>query len=317
MIFYTQTGKFDTDEEVKKENKNAKIVERMCREKPEQVKEYTVGHIIPLGAVDNTKNEFNSKYIIIAYEIASDFGIQVNDFSEINLYTRESQDIAVLSLENGLNQMIESVMGKGWHIAVFNQSFKSVLDELTKTADSIAQLQSASKTIQDIVARAIDQMKKSQAEKPYKHDIIDLFYADCDTLDAKIYKIKSSIDNQNEQQNEQQDACNKMKIEILVYDRYANGIRLLTNYESFASTRIRQHEADDEKVWAYVLKARIQVDPSDYVQVRQFNGSTTIQTKNDIQGCCKRIIYTLVNKNYTRWNFISLPKGDKHAYQVI
>lgn len=48
-----------------------------------------------------------------------------------------------------------------------------------------------------------------------------------------------------------------MKIEIMVYDRYANGIRLLTNYESFASTRIRQHEADDEKVWAYVLKARI------------------------------------------------------------
>lgn len=44
----------------------------------------------------------------------------MNDFSEINLYTRESQDIAVLSLENGLNQMIESVMGKGWHIAVFN-----------------------------------------------------------------------------------------------------------------------------------------------------------------------------------------------------
>lgn len=62
----------------------------------------------------------------------------MNDFSEINLYTRESQDIAVLSLENGLNQMIESVMGKGWHIAVFNSSFKSVLDELTKTADSIA-----------------------------------------------------------------------------------------------------------------------------------------------------------------------------------
>lgn len=62
----------------------------------------------------------------------------MNDFSEINLYTRESQDIAVLSLENSLNQMIESVMGKGWHIAVFNSSFKSVLDELTKTADSIA-----------------------------------------------------------------------------------------------------------------------------------------------------------------------------------
>lgn len=50
-------------------------MEKACREKPDSVKEYAIGHILPLGALDNKKNEFDSKYILIAYEIANDFGV--------------------------------------------------------------------------------------------------------------------------------------------------------------------------------------------------------------------------------------------------
>lgn len=213
--------------------------------------------------------------------------------------------------------MIEQVLGKGWRIAVFNSSLADAMEELTKGNGTLQDVQLASKAIVDLVSKSLEEMKNSSKEKPYRHDVIDLFYADCDTLDAKLYKLRQKEQNTSEGIAEAQDSCNKLKIEIMVYDRYANGIRLLTNFEQFAQTRIRQHSDNDDTVWAYVLKARISVDPVDYCQIRQFNGSTTVQTKTDLQGCCKRIIYTLVNKNYNHWNFISLPKGNKHTYQIL
>lgn len=64
------------------------------------------------------------------------------------------------------------------------------MEELTKGNGNLSDVQLASKTIVDLVAGALDDMKKSTKEKPYRHDIIDLFYADCDTLDAKLYKLR-------------------------------------------------------------------------------------------------------------------------------
>lgn len=311
MKFWLPTGEFDSEQAVKDQAKNAKSVERDSRENPQNVKTHVIGHILPLGQLDSKDDDFDSKFIIIAYEIANEFGTSVNDFSEINLYTREMQDVTVISLENSLNQLIEATLGNGWRVAIFNEQFKGCLDSLQRNQEDLQQFQQASKIIVDTVYKQLTNLKNSTKEKPYKHDIIDLFYADCDTLDARFCKL-----HQN-QQNDQRDSSSKIQIEIMVYDRYANGIRLLSNYESFTSARIRQHNQNDDKVWAFVLKARICVDQSDYCPVRQFNGNTTVSSKQDIQGSCKRIVYTLVNKNYNRWNFISIPKGDKHTYQIM
>lgn len=316
MKLWLPTGQFDQEKAVQDSVKTAKLVEKASRENPETVKNYVIGHIMPLGQLDNQTNEFNSKYIFIAYEIASEFGVQVNDFSEINIYTNGVSDVTVQSLENSLNAMIEQSLGKGWRIAVFNSSLKSVLDEYQKDQEQLTNIQQVSKNIAEIVGKALDEMKNSTKEKPYRHDLINLFYADCDTIDAKLYKLKQK-DMNTQDGVENGETCNKLKIEIMVYDRYANGIRLLTNFEQFASTRIRQHIQNDDKVWAFVLKARTVQDGPEYCPTRQFNGSTTVQSKNDIQGCCKRIIYTLVNKNYNHWNFISLPIGSKHNYQIL
>lgn len=316
MKFWLQTGEFDQEKAIKDSIKAAKLVEKASRENPDTVKDNVIGHIIPLGQLDKVVDEFDSKFIFIAYEIASEFGVQVNDFSEINIYTIEISDVTVQSLENSLNQIIEQSLGKGWRIAVFNSQIKAVLDGYRLNNDQLVNIQQIIKEITQLVTRAVEEMKRSTKEKPYRHDLIDLFYADCDTLDAKMYKLKTKDTNTSEM-SESLETCNKLKIEVMVYDRYASGIRLLTNYEQFTSTRIRQHSQDNDKIWAFVLKARIQVDSSDYCQVRQFNGSTTVQSKQNIQGCCKRIIYTLVNKNYNKWNFISLPKGDKHTYQIL
>lgn len=311
MRFWVPTGQFNSEDAVQDSAKNAKLVERDCRESPQNVKNHTIGHILPLGQIDSTDDDFDSKFIVIAYEIANEFGTSINDFSEINLYTREMQDVTVISLENSLNQLIEATLGKGWRVAIFNDQFKSALDFLQKGQQDISSFQQASKNIVDTVHKQIANLKKSTKEKPYKHDIIDLFYADCDTLDAKFCKLHQI------NQDDQRDTSNKVQIEVMVYDRYANGIRLLSNYESFTSARIRQHSQDNDKVWAFVLKARISVDQPDYLPIRQFNGSTTVSSKQNIQGTCKRIVYTLVNKNYNRWNFISIPTGDKHTYQII
>lgn len=316
MKFWLPTGQFDQEKAVQESIKTAKLVEKASRENPDTVKDYVIGHIIPFGQLDNKDDEFNSKFIFIAYEIASEFGVQVNDFSEINIYTTGVSDVTVQSIENSLNQMIEKSLGKGWRIAVFNSSIKTVFDECSRDSEQLAGIQQMSKNMTDLVAKQLSEMEKSTKDTPYKHDLINLFYADCDTLDAKLYKLKQK-DINTQDGSEASEVCNRLKIEVMVYDRYANGIRLLTNYEQFASTRIRQHMQDNDKVWAFVLKARISIDQQDYCPVRQFNGSTTVQSKQDIQGCCKRIIYTLVNKNYNKWNFISLPRGDKHSYQIL
>lgn len=304
MEIYTQSGKFDTEKVAEMASKEARALEVDSRENPANVNTHNIGYIIPLGALDSNIGEFSSKFILIAYNIAKEFSTNMNDFEELNGSPKELEAAAITRLTQELSNRVEQTLGKGWKIAMFNSNIQEAVSARTRRPGDDA-MSEALCSIKHFVEQSIDGLSKTSEEKPWRHEIVNLFYGDCDVLES-TFKISNAEDKDGEHQ---------VDVSMLVYDNYANGLRILSNRESFATTRIRQHKTGKDKIWAYVLKARTPLDKPEYRPIRQFDG-TSIVTTQDVSGITLRIIYHLVNKNYNKWNFLSLPEGNSRLYKI-
>lgn len=326
MKVYLKNGEFLTEDFLKKTSDNVIGLEEAARTTPKKSLKYPIGYVIPLGTLGNAPNQsvqFKSNFHIVAYIIASDLIDRDLDFEDFNLADRVQDKGQISKLSKALDELAESKLGKGWRITIFNVNLDTVVSSMCKGNNDLDTMRKSMDDLYTIVNSRILQLGKSTAQEPWGHELIDLFYAPLKAVSAEFSKIikpqatqqpKPKLSRAQELTTKEakkkltlNKICEGILIEALVYDDYANGMRLLTNIESFASSKIRIHKLDNSDIYLFVLKARISGDNPEFLPIRQFAGKSKISDTEITSGCVTRIIYNLINKNYAHWSFISIP----------
>lgn len=330
MKVYLKNGEFITEEFMKKTADNVIGLEEAARSIPKKSLKYPIGYVIPLGTLGNAPNQsvqFKSNFHIVAYIIASDLIDRELDFEDFNLADRVQDKGQISKLSKALDELAEGKLGKGWRITVFNVNLDTVVSSMCKGNNDLDTMRKSMDDLYTIVNSRINQLSKSNAKEVWPHELIDLIYVPLKALSTEFSKIikpqtpqqpKPKLSRNQELTTKEakkkltlNKICEGILIEALVYDDYANGLRLLTNIESFASSKIRIHKLDDDNLYLFVLKARISGDNPEFIPIRQFAGKSKISDTEISSGCVTRIIYNLINKNYTHWSFISIPDSLK------
>lgn len=316
MNIVAKNGAFNTEELYKNTNKNLVKVEESSRVNPKDSSKYPIGYVIPLGTLGNAPNQttqFKSNFHLVAYTIADDLLDKTIDFEDFNINDSKIEQGQIYKLIKKLNDLAKSTLGFGWNITVFNVKMSTAIDSMSKGSNEIDMMNKSINDLQTIISNRIGLLGKSNTENAWQHEIIELFYTPLKAISCKFVKLL--------EKNTQKDLmplgiCNNIIIETLVYDSYANGLRLLTNTESFASSKLRMYNGNDT-IYLLVLKARIVGETDEFRPIRQYGGKSRISKCESISGCAERIIYNLVNKNYKHWSFISIPENlDINLYNI-
>lgn len=312
MNILFNNGTFNTEDLHKEVNDNMVKLENASRNIPSDASRYPIGYVIPLGTLGNAPNQttqFKSNFHIVAYTIADDCFEKAIDFEDFNTLDLSTEQGQILKLIKRINELSQNILGFGWKITLFNVRMSTAIDSMCKGNNDI-----------DIMKKSIDDMYNiihsrlialgNKDDTPWKHELIELFYTPLKAMSMTFTKI---IEKNSKNEQYPLGECNDIIIETLVYDEYANGLRLLTNTESFASSKIRKYEnkeyIDSKDTYLFVLKARISGESDSFRPIRQFSGKSQISVNKLASGCSERIVYNLVNKNYKHWSFISIPCG--------
>lgn len=289
-------------------NKSAREIEILSRQNPSQITNNIIGYIIPLGTIDKNLKEFDSNYQLIAYYVAKDFTENAEGIIRPEVKASSVEAATIVTVNKKLTQLAETYLDSGWNITIFNNTMSNTIEYLNKDSTDIEELQKTILALQRLVEDRLKALKSSSKDSVWKHEVIELFYTSLNCIQCNIYIDKSV--------REVEGTIGPLTIDTLTYDDYANGMRLLSNVESFATTKIRQHiDIDDKRVYPYVMKARVIGDKSEYRPIRAFNGDSIISGQKSLSGCTMRIVYNIVNKDYECWTFLSLPR-DSSAYNV-
>lgn len=309
MEIVLKNGKFNTGKLSDIANKNMADMEKASREKPLDVDSFPIGFIIPLGTLGNAPSQvaqFSSNFHIVAYRLADDLIDMPCDFEDLNTEESKTEQGQLIKLLKRIDELTKNELGDGWKITLFNVKLATALDSMCKGSKNIEEMNKSVGNVFKIVENRVHNLRKTSEAEPLNYELIELFYA---PLKAHSISFTKIIDTNSKNATFPLGVCNSINIETLVYDSYANGLRLLANTESFASSKIREFSNDTESnIYLFVLKARRHGESSTFRPIRQFNGKSIISEDDNISGCAERIIYNLVNKNYRHWSFISLPR---------
>lgn len=310
MKVTTSTGAIETNELSTKVNINMVKLEEAARNNPLSIDNFPIGYVIPLGTLGNAQNQqeqFSSNFHLVAYTIAKDLIDLSIDFSDFNVNTDQNAQGQVLKLQKRLDELAIRSLGDNWRVTIFNVSLQTTIDSMCKSRQDVDAMAKAMDDLYKIIESRIKGIANSNEKNPIHHEIVELFYAPLKALSTSVIKI---VEPRSKSASAPLGMCNEIVIENLIYDDYANGLRLLANKESFASSKIRRYASNElHDVILLVLKARILGDDISFRPIRQFAGKSRISVAKTKSGCSERIIYNIVNKNYKHWSFISLP-GD-------
>ena len=310
MKVTTSAGAIETNELSTKVNINMVKLEEAARNNPLSIDNFPIGYVIPLGTLGNAQNQqeqFSSNFHLVAYTIAKDLRDLSIDFSDFNVNTDQNAQGQVLKLQKRLDELAIRSLGDNWRVTIFNVSLQTTIDSMCKSRQDVDAMAKAMDDLYKIIESRIKGIANSNEKNPIHHEIVELFYAPLKALSTSVIKI---VEPRSKSASAPLGLCNEIVIENLIYDDYANGLRLLANKESFASSKIRRYTSDElHDVILLVLKARILGDDISFRPIRQFAGKSRISVAKTKSGCSERIIYNIVNKNYKHWSFISLP-GD-------
>lgn len=310
MKVTTSAGAIETNELSTKVNINMVKLEEAARNNPLSIDNFPIGYVIPLGTLGNAQNQqeqFSSNFHLVAYTIAKDLRDLSIDFSDFNVNTDQNAQGQVLKLQKRLDELAIRSLGDNWRVTIFNVSLQTTIDSMCKSRQDVDAMAKAMDDLYKIIESRIKGIANSNEKNPIHHEIVELFYAPLKALSTSVIKI---VEPRSKSASAPLGMCNEIVIENLIYDDYANGLRLLANKESFASSKIRRYTSDElHDVILLVLKARILGDDISFRPIRQFAGKSRISVAKTKSGCSERIIYNIVNKNYKHWSFISLP-GD-------
>ena len=310
MKVTTSTGAIETNELSTKVNINMVKLEEAARNNPLSIDNFPIGYVIPLGTLGNAQNQqeqFSSNFHLVAYTIAKDLRDLSIDFSDFNVNTDQNAQGQVLKLQKRLDELAIRSLGDNWRVTIFNVSLQTTIDSMCKSRQDVDAMAKAMDDLYKIIESRIKGIANSNEKNPIHHEIVELFYAPLKALSTSVIKI---VEPRSKSASAPLGLCNEIVIENLIYDDYANGLRLLANKESFASSKIRRYTSKELRdVILLVLKARILGDDISFRPIRQFAGKSRISVAKTKSGCSERIIYNIVNKNYKHWSFISLP-GD-------
>lgn len=310
MKVTTSAGAIETNELSTKVNINMVKLEEAARNNPLSIDNFPIGYVIPLGTLGNAQNQqeqFSSNFHLVAYTIAKDLRDLSIDFSDFNVNTDQNAQGQVLKLQKRLDELAIRSLGDNWRVTIFNVSLQTTIDSMCKSRQDVDAMAKAMDDLYKIIESRIKGIANSNEKNPIHHEIVELFYAPLKALSTSVIKI---VEPRSKSASAPLGLCNEIVIENLIYDDYANGLRLLANKESFASSKIRRYTSNElHDVILLVLKARILGDDISFRPIRQFAGKSRISVAKTKSGCSERIIYNIVNKNYKHWSFISLP-GD-------
>lgn len=310
MKVTTSAGAIETNELSTKVNTNMVKLEEAARNNPLSIDNFPIGYVIPLGTLGNAQNQqeqFSSNFHLVAYTIAKDLRDLSIDFSDFNVNTDQNAQGQVLKLQKRLDELAIRSLGDNWRVTIFNVSLQTTIDSMCKSRQDVDAMAKAMDDLYKIIESRIKGIANSNEKNPIHHEIVELFYAPLKALSTSVIKI---VEPRSKSASAPLGMCNEIVIENLIYDDYANGLRLLANKESFASSKIRRYTSNElHDVILLVLKARILGDDISFRPIRQFAGKSRISVAKTKSGCSERIIYNIVNKNYKHWSFISLP-GD-------
>lgn len=310
MKVTTSAGAIETNELSTKVNINMVKLEEAARNNPLSIDNFPIGYVIPLGTLGNAQNQqeqFSSNFHLVAYTIAKDLRDLSIDFSDFNVNTDQNAQGQVLKLQKRLDELAIRSLGDNWRVTIFNVSLHTTIDSMCKSRQDVDAMAKAMDDLYKIIESRIKGIANSNEKNPIHHEIVELFYAPLKALSTSVIKI---VEPRSKSASAPLGLCNEIVIENLIYDDYANGLRLLANKESFASSKIRRYTSNElHDVILLVLKARILGDDISFRPIRQFAGKSRISVAKTKSGCSERIIYNIVNKNYKHWSFISLP-GD-------
>lgn len=310
MKVTTSAGAIETNELSTKVNINMVKLEEAARNNPLSIDNFPIGYVIPLGTLGNAQNQqeqFSSNFHLVAYTIAKDLRDLSIDFSDFNVNTDQNAQGQVLKLQKRLDELAIRSLGDNWRVTIFNVSLQTTIDSMCKSRQDVDAMAKAMDDLYKIIESRIRGIANSNEKNPIHHEIVELFYAPLKALSTSVIKI---VAPRSKSASAPLGLCNEIVIENLIYDDYANGLRLLANKESFASSKIRRYTSNElHDVILLVLKARILGDDISFRPIRQFAGKSRISVAKTKSGCSERIIYNIVNKNYKHWSFISLP-GD-------
>lgn len=310
MKVTTSAGAIETNELSTKVNINMVKLEEAARNNPLSIDNFPIGYVIPLGTLGNAQNQqeqFSSNFHLVAYTIAKDLRDLSIDFSDFNVNTDQNAQGQVLKLQKRLDELAIRSLGDNWRVTIFNVSLQTTIDSMCKSRQDVDAMAKAMDDLYKIIESRIRGIANSNEKNPIHHEIVELFYAPLKALSTSVIKI---VEPRSKSASAPLGMCNEIVIENLIYDDYANGLRLLANKESFASSKIRRYTSKElHDVILLVLKARILGDDISFRPIRQFAGKSRISVAKTKSGCSERIIYNIVNKNYKHWSFISLP-GD-------
>lgn len=318
MKVTTSTGAIETNELSTKVNINMVKLEEAARNNPLSIDNFPIGYVIPLGTLGNAQNQqeqFSSNFHLVAYTIAKDLRDLSIDFSDFNVNTDQNAQGQVLKLQKRLDELAIRSLGDNWRVTIFNVSLQTTIDSMCKSRQDVDAMAKAMDDLYKIIESRIKGIANSNEKNPIHHEIVELFYAPLKALSTSVIKI---VEPRSKSASAPLGLCNEIVIENLIYDDYANGLRLLANKESFASSKIRRYTSNElHDVILLVLKARILGDDISFRPIRQFAGKSRISVAKTKSGCSERIIYNIVNKNYKHWSFISLPSDFKISLSNI
>lgn len=309
MKIHTLNGVIDTSNIQKELKNNVVELEKSLRECPSTAYKYDIGYIIPLGTLGNAPShdsQFTSNFQIVAFNIEESLLSKSEDFLDFNL--DELTDHGhITKLLKKVNDLAELELGPGWKIGLFNVKTAVTIESMCHGAKDASDMRAASDDLYNKISQRVGLLKSTTADNPWQHEVVTLFYAGLSALNIEAYKRIEVKKIKDEKAGiTKQESCIGIMIEALVYDKYANGLRLLCDTEQFASSKMRQH-TDASPTYLYVLKARIYEDEKEFIPIRQFGGESKVSNIDIKSGCSERIIYNIINKNYKHWSFISIP----------
>ena len=294
MKVTTSTGAIETNELSTKVNINMVKLEEAARNNPLSIDNFPIGYVIPLGTLGNAQNQqeqFSSNFHLVAYTIAKDLRDLSIDFSDFNVNTDQNAQGQVLKLQKRLDELAIRSLGDNWRVTIFNVSLQTTIDSMCKSRQDVDAMAKAMDDLYKIIESRIKGIANSNEKNPIHHEIVELFYAPLKALSTSVIKI---VEPRSKSASAPLGLCNEIVIENLIYDDYANGLRLLANKESFASSKIRRYTSKELRdVILLVLKARILGDDISFRPIRQFAGKSRISVAKTKSGCSERIIYNI------------------------
>lgn len=308
MFINIINSSIDTEKAYETCNENSKKFEESTRICPIEAYKFPIGFVIPLGTLKDEhdrNSQFTSNFHIVAYTIADELLDKTIDFEDFNIECNAIDQGSIYRSTKKINNFVQSKLGNGWKVTLFNVSIPTAIKSLCKGIDTVESVNKAIGIYENIIYNRINKLvQASEDGSTWENEVVELFYDKVNTLSNNFVKV---IDNRHSDKNSHFIECNSIGVELLVYDRYANGLRLLSGVDSFASSKIRLHNFDN-KIYPFVLKARVQGEDSSFKPIRQFGGKSIITKSEITSGCTERIIYNIVNKNYKHWSFLSIPE---------